>query len=250
MQGEHQTLRRAALAAGCATFAGAVIPVFRAIPQYPGLAQRWPNYAWAIWLALVLSVALILLLPLFFLALHRDRASLRILRKNRILVRVAMTVQVVLLCIGLVATARLLGPYFDPPWLIERKLGINLFDPVGFAQGLLSTLSRVSLLGVMLALVRHEADTGGAAVSGFLRITARAAATACGIVAAGNLVRVAALPYVYSTVSLQIARLPQVPTFWQLYGEPLILLADFATMFVPPYVVLKSLQAETSAPPT
>lgn len=243
-------LRRAAWFAWVATLAGVAIPVWGLVPQMQGLMAQWPRFWWAIWLAMVAGLALSASLPIFLFALHRNEGALCISHGHRHLGRWAGWAGVALLILRLSRWLPALGVYRDGTLRLQRAADYVYFNSLGFAEVVLGAISSSTLAMLLLALARYDRAAEVRPTSSFLVSASRAAAIGWGLVVAGNVVRMAVLPYIYSTVRVQLALLPTPLTFMQMYGDPALLLCDFAVVFAAPYIVYSSRQAESPAPPT
>lgn len=235
-------LRNAALAACCATSAGLVIPLWNTVPQASALMQQWPRFKWLVVILELVIVAFSATFPVFLFTFSRDRGALTISRGHRRLASIAAVLAAVLLMVRLVPWVQSLGIYLDELEMLDLSVVRGSFDRLNFADVVLSALSTVSCVVLLVATARYQpvADTEQELSSRTFTVAAKVTVISWGVVLAGTVIRLLALPYIYSTVQSQMALLPQRPTFTQLYGEPISIVLDVATIFAIPFIVFRS----------
>ena len=130
------------------------------------------------------------------------------------------------------------------------SVGIGVLRPLDVVATILSAVSVIFYVVLLLVISSQPAsdEMQDTPPSAFLRTSTKVAMIAWALVVAGNVVRLIALPFIYFANRQQIALLlPQPPTFMLLYGQPLELLFDFASVVAAPYIVFKSFQEPKSA---
>ncbi len=233
-------LQRAALFACVGTLVGPSTTLFSSSQQLSGLMDVYPDFAWFLVAFGICMVAWFLALPIFSFALYLTPGGITVSLGHRKLAYGTALLAAVLLSIRVIQ------------WLVSLPQGANPFDlwisvgdvlifaPMTFGGVVLGALSTIASILLLNALARHAFDDRHPA-SKFLVASAKTATVVWGLAVAASVIRLAILPYAYSTAREQLAALPTPPTFLQMYGEPVQLMLELSTMFVAPWIVLKSL---------
>ena len=208
-------IRKVALLA-CVTFVASLI-----MPLWNSTQSASP-----LWVLMFLLTALP---PTFYFALYRDQGSLRVSQRLRLMARTAAFIQGVLLAFQL------------EEWIK------SLASPVPTLLGTLATIATILLL-VALSRNPGEQSDEDAIVSTLLYVVTKVTVFAWGGWVAFNLLRVVALPYVYSQTRHYLISI----------GRDRPILADMAKEVVPaflsqacllaaPYIVYRSNRAPTAS---
>lgn len=211
---------------------------------------------WAIILGLLLMFLFAAVLPVFYFALYRNRATVRFSIRLRNLALATILVAAVLTIEESFEWIRSWSTYSAMIKLPDWTTGLSgllalIRDPrvIGNISNVLGLFSRIAYLLLLVAMIRHASDPVDArhGTSQFLTRVTKVAYVAWGLVLIAVCIGLVLTPISFiqlRSLALQYGRQP--PELGELLLEKVRMLLDQATLFAVPYIIYKS-QREKSA---
>lgn len=238
-------IRRAALFACITGLLALVGPVWNSVQTIRNIdpARRvW----WAAPLAVIGALVGSLLLA-FYLALYRNKGSLRFTRGLRLLALSTAVVYGIRLAIALpgwVGSFHRNWAAMRVSWMIgASSLWIAARDPGTrtVVSLILAQLSNIAVVLLLVAFFSHRTEEGNTVISARLQVMTKVTVIVWGIVVGLMFIATALSPFAYIRIGNEIQRAGATPPpVWRGVANQLRTVLDQACLFVAPYILYKS----------